>query len=48
MDSKTLAVIIALLGTLSVLYTQYDAKPQINAFASWKSKFNVKFDSLFE
>ncbi len=48
MDSKTLAVVIALLGTLSVLYSQYDAKPELTAFASWKSKFNVKFDSLFE
>ena len=48
MNSKTLAVVIALLGTLSVLYSQYEAKPELTAFASWKAKFNVKFESLFE
>jgi hypothetical protein len=48
MNTKTLAVIVALLGTLSVLYTQFDAKPELTAFASWKSKFNVNFGSMFE
>ena len=48
MDSKTLAVIIALLGTLSVLYTQHEAKPEISAFAQYKTKYNLKFDSMFE
>jgi hypothetical protein len=48
MDSKTLAVIIALLGTLSVLYTQHEAKPELTAFAQYKANYNMKFDSMFE
>ena len=48
MDSKTFTVIIALLGTLSVLYNQHEAKPEISAFAQYKTQYNLKFNSMFE
>jgi cathepsin L len=48
MNTKTLAALIAIIGTLSVLYTQVDLKPEVSAFEQWKTQFNVKYDSMFE
>jgi len=48
MDSKFLAVMIAVLGAVSVLYAQHDTKPEISTFESWKLDHSVKFDSMFE
>lgn len=48
MDTKLVAILLALLSAASVLYTQYDAKPELSAFESWQTKFNVKYESMFE
>jgi outer membrane cobalamin receptor len=48
MDSKLLAVLLAVLGTLSVLYTQYNANPELSPFEAWKAEYGVKYDSMFE
>lgn len=48
MDSKYLAIILAILGTLSVLYTQNGAQPELTGFNSWKATHGVKYDSMFE
>lgn len=48
MDTKIVAILLAILGAASVLYTQYDAKPELSAFAKWQTQFNVNFDSMFE
>jgi len=41
MNTKALAVIIAILGAVSVMYTQHQAKPELSFFESWKSEFGV-------
>lgn len=48
MDTKILALVLVLLGTASVLYTSYDSKSSVSAFAQWKSKYNVNYNSVFE
>ena len=48
MNSKTLAVLLAVMGALSVLYTQTKPESNLTEFQSWKAKFNMKFDSMFE
>ena len=48
MDSKLIAVLIALLGTASVFYTQFEAKPELSAFDHWVAEHNVKYESMFE
>lgn len=48
MESKNLAILIAILGAVSVLYSQYEAKPELTAFESWMNQYNVKYDSMFE
>ena len=48
MDSKTIAILLAIMGTLSVLYNQTQPETTLTAFQSWKSKYNMKFDSMFE
>jgi hypothetical protein len=48
MESKYLAVLLAILGAVSVLYTQYDAKPELTSFENWMNQYNVKYDSMFE
>ena len=48
MESKNLAILIAILGAVSVLYSQYEAKPEVSAFESWMTEYNVKYDSMFE
>lgn len=47
MNGKQLAVLLALVGAATVLFTQYEASPA-SEFQSWKSKFNMKFESKFE
>jgi hypothetical protein len=47
MDSKLIAILIALLSVASVMYTQQEAKPEISAFESWQAEYNVKYDSMF-
>jgi hypothetical protein len=48
MNFKLLAILIAVLGTLSVLYTQYNDKPELSPFEAWKAQYGVKYDSMFE
>jgi hypothetical protein len=48
MNSKTIALLLAVMGAVSVLYTQTGTESTLNEFQSWKSKFNMKFDSMFE
>lgn len=38
-----------MLGALSVLYNQQTkTEPTLTQFQTWKSKFSMKFDSMFE
>lgn len=46
METKLVAVILAILGAASVLYTQ--TKPEFSAFEKWQVEHNVKYDSMFE
>lgn len=48
MDAKTLAILLAVIGAVSVLVNQTQSEPQLTQFQSWKAKFGKKFDSLFE
>ena len=48
MDSKLIAILIALLGAASVMFTQFDSKPELTAFDSWMTENGVKYDSMFE
>ncbi len=48
MNSKTIAVLLAVLGAVSVLYNQTQAESTLTEFQSWKLKHNMKFDSMFE
>lgn len=48
MNSKTIAVLLAVLGAVSVLYNQTQTESTLTEFQSWKLKFNMKFDSMFE
>ena len=48
MNTKTLAVILAMLGALSVLYNETQSTPELSEFQSWKLKFGVKYESMFE
>lgn len=48
MNAKTLAVLLAVMGAVSVLYNQTQAEPTLNEFQLWQSKYNAKFDSMFE
>ncbi len=48
MNSKTLAVLLAVMGALSVLYNQTKPESDLTEFQSWKAKYNMKFDSMFE
>ncbi len=46
MDSKLVAILIALLGAVSVLYTQNQT--EVTSFESWMTQYNVKYESMFE
>ena len=47
MDTKLIAIIIALLGSLSVIYNQTQAS-DLSEFQAWKLKFGIKYESQFE
>lgn len=48
MNAKNLAIILALLGAVSVLYNQTQNSTEATEFQSWKQKFGVKYESIFE
>ena len=48
MDTKTLALILAVLGALSVAYNQTQTQTEVSDFEAWKLKFGVKYESMFE
>ncbi len=48
MEAKTLAVLLTLLGALSVLYNQVQPENKLSEFAVWKKKFGLTFKSEFE
>ncbi len=48
MNAKTIAVLLALAGALSVMLTQVQQETPLTQFGSWKAKYNMKFDSAFE
>jgi C1A family cysteine protease len=48
MNAKTLAVLLAVMGAVSVLYNQTQTETTLTEFQSWKNKYNVKFESMFE
>ena len=48
MNSKTIAVLLAVLGAVSVLYNQTQTESTLTEFQSWKLKHSIKFDSMFE
>ena len=46
MDTKHLAIILAVVGVASVLYMQHEA-PSLSAdFKLWKQKYGVKYDTV--
>jgi hypothetical protein len=47
MDTKLVALLLALIGAASVFY-QAQQPAELTEFQSWKAKFNMKFDSMFE
>jgi hypothetical protein len=48
MNPKLIAVLLAVLGSLSVLYTKGNSEPQLSEFQLWKRDYSIKFDSMFE
>lgn len=48
MQSKYLALLLSILGVISVIYTQYYAKPELTSFDNWMNQYNVKYNSVFE
>ena len=48
MNSKTIALLLAVMGALSVLYNQTQTESTLTEFQSWKAKYNMKFESMFE
>ncbi len=43
MNSKTIALLLAVMGAVSVLYNQTQTESTLTEFQSWKAKFNMKF-----
>ena len=48
MNGKALAALLAILGLLAAMIGQTQTQSEVSDFASWKAKFNMKFDSQFE
>lgn len=48
MDTKTLALILAVLGALSVVYNETQTKPEVTDFESWKVQYGISYESMFE
>lgn len=43
MDSKQVALLLAVISVASVLFTQFDLKPEVSEFESWKAKHGISF-----
>ena len=48
MDSKQVALLLAVITAASVLFTQVDRTPMISDFEAWKSVHGIKYESTFE
>lgn len=48
MNGKQLAVLLAIIGAATVLFTQYESTPVVSEFEAWKSKFGVIYTSKSE
>ena len=48
MNKKVLATLLALIGVISVFVGQTQTNNSVTDFQSWKSKYNMKFESQFE
>ncbi len=48
MNGKQLAVLLAIVGAATVLFSQYENKSTLSEFQTWKSKFGITFESQFE
>ena len=48
MDSKTIALLLAIIGTATVLIGQAQPQSELSEFESWKATFGVKYESMFE
>lgn len=48
MDAKTLAIVLALVGAVSVIFNQTQAQTEVSEFEAWKSKHSISFESAFE
>ena len=48
MNKKVLATLLALIGAISVFVGQTQTNNSVTDFQSWKSKYNMKFESQFE
>ena len=48
MNGKALAAILTVVGIITAIIGGGQTQPELSQFQTWKSKFNMKFDSLFE
>ena len=48
MDSKQVALLLALLTAATVIFTQVEKTSEISEFESWKLQYGVHFESAFE
>ena len=48
MNTKLIAVLLAVLGSVSVIYNQTQTNSDLSEFESWKQKFGIKYESEFE
>lgn len=48
MDSKHLALVLAVISVASVIFTQVGMKPELSEFEAWQVEHNMKFESVFE
>ena len=48
MNAKTLALLLAIMGAVSVFYNQTQTESVLTEFQSWKAKFSMKFETMFE
>lgn len=48
MDSKQIALLLAVITAASVLFTQVDRTSAVSDFEAWKSHHGIKYESAFE
>jgi len=48
MDSKQVALLLAVITAATVLFAQVDRTPAISEFEAWKAEYGVNFESAFE